>query len=101
MANADHPIRQSTLRFFVAQRMRYVFGAAAVGGSLALGGLFLVGQRLGADADARIARAVEDENVSVCRKFGAGPETSAYAACADELDAVRRRHEERMQPIDL
>jgi hypothetical protein len=59
-------------------------------------GLLVVnGPQIRADAEAREAHIVEEENRAFCSSFGMGPETARYAQCAGGLMQIRARHLDR------
>jgi hypothetical protein len=73
-------------------------------GAIALGAVVLVavgwavanGSRLYADAEQQMAVEVTAENRDVCQRLGAPSTGSGSGDCAQELDRVRQRHEERV-----
>jgi hypothetical protein len=63
---------------------------------VAVCGLLVVnGPQIRADAEAREARILEEENRAFCSRFGMGPETARYAQCVSELTQIRARHLQR------
>jgi hypothetical protein len=54
------------------------------------------GPRMLAEAERQIADEIESESRDVCRRLRMPPGSSAYSACASELNLVRRLHERRI-----
>src|SRR4051812_13271158 len=73
-------------------------------GAIALGAVVLVavgwavmnGPRIYAAAEQQTAIEVAAENLDVCQRIGVASTSGADADCAQELDRVRQRHEERV-----
>jgi len=60
------------------------------------------GPRLHAEAEREVEAAIEEENQSACERLGMPTGSEMYAACASELNGVRRQHEERLnRKVDL
>jgi hypothetical protein len=88
----DWPYRRHTARNFAmwAGSCVYVAGLVYV--------VTVTGPNMRAQAEAQIAREIEEENRAVCGRLGMGPETGAsYQVCAAEIQYARRRHEDRME----
>jgi hypothetical protein len=76
-------------------------GGAFMGIAVAVGAWILVhalinGPKARAMIEWQNANQIAQEDLALCRKFGAVPGTSAFRTCADELAQIRRRHQERM-----
>jgi hypothetical protein len=72
-----------------------------MGMTAALGYVVINGPEMRAAGERQKTEAIARENGVFCQKFGAGPETSLYAACADALMQVRRKHEERIYQDEI
>ncbi len=62
---------------------------------LVTGSVLLNGPKMRTASQAAIKADIEQEDRTVCAKFGFAS-GSAFAACSDALASVRRRHEERL-----
>ncbi len=50
------------------------------------------GPRLRAEAEREVEAEIEEENQSACERLGMPTVSEMYAACAFELNGVRRQH---------
>jgi hypothetical protein len=64
--------------------------------AVTLGALVVFGPQIHPALEAQRARIIDEENMTFCVRFGAGPETGQYAECAAALNEIRARHEERI-----
>jgi hypothetical protein len=60
-----------------------------------LASAFSNGSEARAKAESQKAAEIEQENSAFCNKFGMGPGSSVFAACWDDLMAIRQRERER------
>jgi hypothetical protein len=54
------------------------------------------GSELLAAAEAQRTDEIDRENTAFCRRFGIDPETARYVECAQGLQEIRKRHEQRL-----
>jgi len=81
----------------MASRLKRGLIAAYLVSVVAFCGLLAInGPQIRAAAEAQNALAIEEENKAFCSKFRIGPEIGRYAACANDLMDIRRRHEQRV-----
>ena len=76
---------------------------ASAAASLAILILYMVvnGPRLAELAEVQRAQEIERENLAFCQKFGIDRNSANFAACAEDLAAIRRRHAERISEPGL
>jgi hypothetical protein len=85
----SHPIRPATW-------LRRGLLAAYLASLTIVSGLLIAnGPQVHAAFEAHKARIVEAENRDFCSKFGIASDASRFAECADGLNAIRLRHEQR------
>lgn len=58
---------------------------------------YIAGARMRAQTQELAAKAIAEENIALCGRYGMGSGTTAHADCVAELDALRARHERRLR----
>jgi len=71
---------------------------AALGAAVAVPIIYTIinGPALRAEAERERVEQIDQENAIFCEKFGMMRGTSAFSTCANDLEGIRKRHEERI-----